>query len=65
MGWTDERPKEPGFFWFKSTAFSGGVVRVSRNAVHFTSGLCIGLDDIKGQWSSEPLEPPTGGHAHE
>ncbi len=61
--WTKDKPKEPGFFWFKSEAFSGGVVKVSRNAVHFTSGLCISLDDIKGQWSG-PLQPLEG-DAHE
>ena len=50
-GWTREKPKGPGFYWYRATPdVFPRIANISRNAAHFTSGKCVGIDDLHGEW---------------
>ncbi len=80
MRWTKDKPTVEGWYWYESDTEDSSVVLVYQDGdgVMFMCGpevnnirLSDGLVDSDGdplhgcQWSSEPLTPPTGGHAHE
>lgn len=46
--WTDEQPKESGFYWFKDSFGNGHIVEVRRKKARFPDGVPI----LGGKWSA-------------
>lgn len=69
--WTTTKPTQPGWYWYRDKSADGIVfIHTTRHGglrVAFMNGNRFYLDQITAicEWSSEPVTPPTGGHAHE
>ena len=61
IGWTSEKPTEPGFYWVRNDGFTNGqVVRVWRSASQVNAAHIGGLDPVATlpwEWWG-PLEMP-------
>ncbi len=76
MRWTTTKPTVPGWYWWEEPRSGTAypilvgyiVVQLEQRLVAwmaYNSCDYFEVEHVAGQWSSEPLTPPTGGHAHE
>jgi len=61
MHWTTEKPTKPGWYWWSPSKGIACIVEIVGRLVmkvYFISGRRDLLNNVKGEWSSEPIAEP-------
>ncbi len=60
MGWTTKKPEKPGWYWYRGEPdLNETMMWISTDGFALGIGFNSRVELLHGQWSSEPVTPPT------